>query len=117
MYGFQKELAHVIINLVANARDAYETNPKQIQDIKIGFYKKDKQTIISVIDHAGGIDPELIDLIFNPYFTTKEQGKGTGIGLYMSMRIVKEILHGILQVSNREDGACFSIILNDISKP
>ena len=109
--SYDKELSHILINLIANARDAYHDHPSNNQKIEVGLHQDGEHTIIDVIDHAGGIPEEIIDKIFDPYFTTKEQGKGTGIGLYMSRRMVHEILGGTLEVCNYEDGAKFSIVL------
>ena len=75
-----------------NTRDAFE-DKNEIKDktIKI-FTTTDKDSIsLHVEDNAGGIPEKIIKKIFNPYFTTKEQGKGTGIGLYMSKRMVENI--------------------------
>ncbi|MEO1954855.1 MAG: ATP-binding protein, partial [Campylobacterales bacterium] len=66
--------------------------------------------VIRIEDNAGGIPKEIQDKIFNPYFTTKEQGKGTGIGLYMSMDIMKKSFNGDLKYSSVEGGSCFKII-------
>ncbi len=110
MYSYKKELAHVLINLIANARDAYEGKHINTKTIHVTlFQKKSNYFCISVTDQAGGIDPENLDKIFNPYFTAKEQGKGTGIGLYMSKRIVSEILNGTIEVLNRDNGVEFMI--------
>jgi len=110
MCSYKKELAHVLINLIANARDAYEGKHLDSKPIEILLVQAEDETIhISVRDRAGGISPENMDKIFNPYFTTKDQGKGTGIGLYMSKRIVCEILKGMIEAVNTESGAEFII--------
>ena len=106
---YEKELAHILINLIANARDAYQEHPAEKREIEIGVNQDEQNVYIDVLDHAGGIPEAVIDKIFNPYFTTKEQGKGTGIGLYMSRRMVDEILGGTITVENHKDGARFSI--------
>lgn len=114
IYSYKKELAHVLINIIANARDAYEGNHNTTKTIEISLIQnEDNIFVISVLDHAGGINPENFEKIFNPYFTTKEQGKGTGIGLYMSKRIVTEILDGSLEAKNSENGAEFVITLKN----
>jgi signal transduction histidine kinase len=109
--GYLKELAHVMINLIANARDAYESVVMDEKPIDISFFEDAECWRIKVEDHAGGIPEELLEKVFDPYFTTKEQGKGTGIGLYMVRRIVKEIFSGTIEVSNSANGACFEIVI------
>lgn len=109
----RKEFAHIILNLIANTRDAYESSTisSEQKTIKIHHEADSNKHIIYINDHAGGIPEEHIDRVFDPYFTTKEQGKGTGIGLYMCSRIVHEVMHGTISVSNTEDGARFMITL------
>ena len=110
LHTYKNELSHVLLNLIANARDAYETAPGTVaRDIEISI--SEAGDAITVKDHAGGIPEEVIDKIFNPYFTTKEQGKGTGIGLYMTKRIVEEVLEGEIVACNEGDGVRFDIRL------
>ena len=110
LYGFKNEFAQVIINLINNAKDAMIDKQIQHKQISIiGIQKRDR-VICIVSDNAGGIPEEIIEHIFEPYYTTKEEGKGTGIGLYMSKMIVEENMHGKLSVKNNTDGAEFSMI-------
>ncbi len=109
IFSYFKELIHVMINLISNARDAFEENRCSEKDIWIDCNLLDESIEISITDNAGGIPHKIINNIFNPYFTTKEQGKGTGIGLYMTKRIVEEILKGSIDVQNHENGARFTI--------
>lgn len=116
IFSYKKELAHVLINIIANARDAYEGLHMDSKTITVSLSEReDRQLSLTVRDRAGGIIPENIDKIFDPYFTTKDQGKGTGIGLYMSKRIVLEILHGTIEAANTSEGAEFSIIFKNNS--
>ena len=77
--------------------------------IKISLQKNDNFVLISIEDNGGGVPKEIINLIFDPYFTTKHKSKGTGLGLYMSYKIVVESLKGELFVVNTENGAKFFI--------
>ncbi|MBN2782434.1 MAG: HAMP domain-containing histidine kinase [Campylobacterales bacterium] len=109
IYSYQKELEHVLINIIANSRDAYENTQNVDKIITIDVKNQNDNLIIKICDNAGGIEPENLDSIFNPYFTTKEQGKGTGIGLYMTKKIITEVFHGDIRGENIENGACFTL--------
>ena len=103
--GYESEFLQVILNLVNNAKDALlDAN---IESPKIEIFLKDKCVYIK--DNAGGIPKEVINRIFEPYFTTKEQGKGTGMGLYVSKMIIEDNMGALLKVSNEDDGAVFII--------
>jgi PAS domain S-box-containing protein len=103
--GYPNEFQQVILNLITNAKDAIITN--HIEYGKINITLKDHS--IKIKDNGGGIKKEILDRIFEPYFTTKEQGLGTGIGLYMSKLIIDENMSGLLNVKNTNDGAEFVI--------
>ena len=98
----------MIVNLVNNAKDAFVEREKK-GNIFINCYEKNNDIIIEVIDEAGGIDLEDINKIFEPYFTTKDNG--TGIGLYMSKMIIEKDMKGLLNVENSDKGAKFTIKL------
>ena len=104
-----------MINLISNARDAFENKTIEKKTILLKAYLKDNHCFIEVSDNAGGIAVDILNRIFEPYFTTKEQGKGTGIGLYMSKKIVKENLNGDLQVHNLVNGAKFTVTLRGMT--
>jgi len=112
IFTYKKELEHVLINLIANARDALEEHNDIEKKIAISVYRKDTHCIIKVSDNAGGLDDNVIDRIFDPYFTTKDSNKGTGLGLYMSKKILKEHLGGDIFVRNHKAGAEFTIMLD-----
>jgi signal transduction histidine kinase len=103
--GLQSEFQQVILNLINNAKDALVE--KNIQNPTIDI--KLQNNTITIEDNAGGVSKDIIDRIFEPYFTTKEQGKGTGIGLYMSKIIIEDNMGCSLEVLNKNNGACFSI--------
>jgi signal transduction histidine kinase len=112
VYGFENELKQVLINIVSNAKDAIVSN-KDIEEglIKIGVEFGKTNIYISIQDNAGGVPENLIDKIFEPYFTTKFKSQGTGLGLYMSKVIVEKNMKGELHFHNDDDGAVFCIKL------
>ncbi|MDC7243419.1 MAG: HAMP domain-containing sensor histidine kinase, partial [Sphaerochaetaceae bacterium] len=105
----QNEFKHVLINLIQNSKDAFEEN--KIKDKEIVFeIIKQKETIkLDVTDNAGGIDDETIKKIFKPHFTTKENGKGTGIGLYLTQQIIEKN-HAMMEVESIGSNTKFSLI-------
>lgn len=111
IYGSSSELKQVVINLLNNARDALVERNISNPSIIIRVFGDDMYGAITIQDNGGGISPEHIERIFEPYFTTKEEGKGSGIGLYMSYAIIRTKMGGILEVTNVEDGTLFTIML------
>ena len=107
--GHKNRLMQVIINLLNNAKDALNLKNIEDKNIKISIDSDDKFAYISVQDNGGGIDESVMDKIFKPYFSTKNN-KSTGIGLYMSKQIVEQF-NAEITVSNSDGGACFSIKL------
>jgi signal transduction histidine kinase len=97
--------------LISNAKDALLSNPPKTPWIKVNVTSKNQTAEITVSDNGGGISPDILPSIFDPYFTTKEEGKGTGIGLYMAKKIIEEHMEGALLVNNTKEGACFTIVL------
>ncbi|MDD2888096.1 MAG: cache domain-containing protein [Aliarcobacter sp.] len=99
LFGFENEFIQALINILNNAKDALETidNPRLIF---ISTYEENNKAIIKITDNAGGIDEEIIDKICEPYFTTKHQAKGTGIGLYMTEEIIVKHMNGTLVFKN-----------------
>jgi signal transduction histidine kinase len=104
------EFKHVIINLVKNAIDAFLDNGIRERKITCALTTHNGFTRVDVQDSAGGIPEKIIHDIFKANFTTKEKGKGTGVGLYMSKMIIEKI-RGEISVANRNEGACFTILL------
>ncbi|XPV69121.1 MAG: sensor histidine kinase [Halarcobacter sp.] len=104
------DLLRVLVSMFNNSKDAFII--KEIEDrwVKYEIYKKDEKTaLITLEDNAGGIPESIIDKIFNPYFTTKHQYKGTGIGLYSAYDVIVNKLKGKLKVENTKGGAKFYI--------
>ncbi len=104
---YPNEVKQVILNLIKNAEDVLIEKNIQNPTIKIKTY----ENRLSVEDNAGGIPENIIDKIFDPYFSTKTKKDGTGLGLYMSKTIIEEHCDGELRVKNGDQGAVFTIIL------
>ena len=106
---YPNEIKQVVLNLIKNAEDVLKE--KKIRNPSITILTKciNKKRLIIVKDNAGGIPNEIIDKIFEPYFSTKLEKDGTGLGLYMSKIIIEEHCNGILNVTNDKDGAVFTI--------
>ena len=111
IFIFENELKQVILNLLKNSEDVLEDKEKK--EINIRVYKQKDEIIFEIEDTGGGIDDEIIDKIFEPYFSTKDSKNGTGLGLYMSKIIVEKHLKGSLKVYNSKKGAVFQIILKE----
>jgi signal transduction histidine kinase len=107
--GFSSEFSQVILNILNNAKDALVENKAQDREIVVRIYKENEYAYFMIEDNAGGIQNEILGKIFDPYFTTKEEGKGTGIGLYMSKTIIENNMHGTLKVENSTFGARFTM--------
>jgi len=113
-YSYPNELKQVILNLLKNAQDILVE--KNIQDpyIKVNTYTEKGKLVLTVSDNGGGIPEDIIDKVFDPYFSTKLDKNGTGIGLYMSKTIVDDHCKGELSVSNNEEGAVFKLSLESL---
>ncbi len=108
---FRNELMQVVLNLLKNAKDVLIEKDITVPIIKIKTYEDEHHIGLEVCDNGGGIDKAIMSKIFTPYFSTKSTSKGTGLGLYMSKTIVEEHLKGVLSVENRDEGACFKIVI------
>ncbi|QKJ22454.1 cache domain-containing protein [Poseidonibacter lekithochrous] len=99
--SFERELLQVLLNIINNAKDALSKIEEE-KYIFIKIYKTEEDAVIEIKDNAGGIKENIIERIFEPYFTTKHKSQGTGLGLYMSEEIVSRHMEGSLEVENSE---------------
>ena len=108
---YDSELMQVFLNIIKNAQDNFKE--KEISNARIMITTMDipEGVKVEICDNGGGIPEDIIKKIFDPYFSTKDEKNGTGLGLYMSKTIVEEHHDGILEVSNKEDGVCFVITI------
>lgn len=98
--GYPSELSQVILNILNNARDALIQNEIENKFVLIKLFRVNELVYLTITDNAGGIPENIIGKIFDPYFTTKHQQQGTGIGLYMSTQIIKDNFMGKLYAYN-----------------
>jgi len=103
-FGISNEFSQVIINLLQNSADAFKDKTFLKKEIEITSFVEKKFTIIEYTDNAKGIKEDTLDKIFEPYFTTKHQSNGTGLGLFMSKMIIEKSLNGEVQAKNYKDG-------------
>jgi PAS domain S-box-containing protein len=108
----ENELKQVVLNLIKNSEDILLEKNVSNPFIKLTTYSNKNSHILEISDNGGGIPKEIIDKIFDPYFSTKSKKNGTGLGLYMSKLIIEEHCQGKLTVSNIDNGALFKITLN-----
>jgi signal transduction histidine kinase len=113
---YKNELMQSVLNILKNAKDnLVEQNIENPMIAVIGYEYDDRQ-IIDIVDNGGGISEDDLDKIFQPYFSTKSEKKGTGIGLYITKVMIEEKCGGELKVENIENGVRFSIILPIVNK-
>ena len=101
----------VMIIMISNAIEVLNNRKIENKKITLSIKTSNNDALISIEDNAGGINPENAAVIFDPYFTTKEQSGGTGLGLYIAKIIVEHNMDGSIVASNTSTGAKFTISL------
>jgi signal transduction histidine kinase len=110
LYTYPNELKQVILNIIKNSQDAFLEKSIDNPYIKINAQcDTDSKCTIFIEDNAGGIPDDIMDKIFDPYFSTKSEKNGTGLGLYMSKLIVEDHCNGELSVDCKEGKTIFKI--------
>lgn len=104
VFGFPNEYSQVVLNILTNARDAFVVNEIKNRRLDINIHTDGSFLVVLFTDNAGGIEPDSLSKVFEPYFTTKSNG--TGIGLYMT-KIIIEKMNGSVKVENTHGGARF----------
>jgi PAS domain S-box-containing protein len=108
---YSNELTTILVNLLVNAKEAIIKNSVKFGVIKLKEYFVEDNIYFEVSDNAGGVAPDILPKIFNPYFSTKKQKHGVGLGLYMCKTIIEMHLGGSIEVTNHSTGATFKISL------
>ncbi|WP_368029825.1 sensor histidine kinase [Arcobacter sp. s6] len=111
IYGYPTEFSQVILNILSNAADILVEKSIKNPQIDLNIDTKGILSIITIKDNAGGIPQKNQELIFDPYFSTKDSSKGTGLGLYISKLIIERNMGGELSVYNDDKGAVFKIVV------
>jgi len=109
--AYPRELMQVFVNIINNSKDALKLKRQDNASISIRVYEDEKYINTEIRDNGGGIDADILPKVFDPYFSTKDEKSGTGLGLYMSKVIIENHLNGILEVYNNDEGACFTVKL------
>jgi signal transduction histidine kinase len=109
--GYMNEYTQVVVAILTNAKDALLQREIPDGKIDVALASENGSVILTISDNAGGIEPNLMQRIFDPYFTTKHKSMGTGLGLYISKMIIEKNMDGILSVENTGKGAAFYIKL------
>ncbi|MDD2640695.1 MAG: HAMP domain-containing sensor histidine kinase [Arcobacteraceae bacterium] len=108
---YTNEVMQVILNIIKNSIDNFIEKKIINPLISISAYEKIDKFIIQIQDNGGGIEEAILGHIFDPYFSTKNEKNGTGLGLYISKIVIENHSAGLLNVKNINGGACFEIIL------
>ena len=109
--GYPNEYSQVVLNLVNNARDAIKEKGGKDGSIMVNIGRDKGNCVVTITDDGGGIPEEIIEKIFDPYFSSKKEGGGTGLGLYMSKMIIEDNMDGRIEVRNVKGGARFRVLL------
>ncbi len=108
--GFPNEYSQVLLNILSNAKDAIAPDKNKNKYVKIKLQKdKTGKSILKIFNTGRPIRKNILDKIFDPYFTTKHESVGTGIGLYMSKTIIDKNMKGNLYANNVKNGVEFTI--------
>jgi C4-dicarboxylate-specific signal transduction histidine kinase len=110
--SYKSELMQVIMILLNNSRDAVVGNKIVNPEVIVDFTEQNGEIKIYIKDNGGGIENDIMDRIFEPYFTTKFKSDATGVGLYMSKMIIEDSIGGKLSLKNFKDGVLASIAIN-----
>jgi signal transduction histidine kinase len=118
VFGLKAELKQVLVNIVNNSIDAILTSRGDSHRrglLNLDIVCMENMVTVLITDNGGGIPDEIAGLVFDPYFTTKEVGQGTGLGLYMSKVVIEQHFEGRLSYSNTADGCTFKVQIPIVS--
>ncbi|MBF0319254.1 MAG: PAS domain S-box protein [Nitrospirae bacterium] len=111
--GLPNKYSRVVLNILTNTKDIFENRNIKNGKIAIKLFKDpaNGKSVLTISDNGGGIDEDIINRIFDPYFTTKHRARGVGLGLYMAKTIIEKNMDGTISVRNIDGGVEFKIKL------
>ncbi|MBL0708989.1 MAG: transporter substrate-binding domain-containing protein [Sulfurimonas sp.] len=112
--GYPSEFQQVILGIISNAKDALQEKQIQNPTIDIKLFTNGTKGYVQISDNAGSLDAKILDKVFDPYFTTKENSGGSGLGLYISKMIIERNMNGELSISNTKKGSEVLITLDKV---
>ena len=110
---YENEIMQVLLNILTNAKDNFILKNIENATIWISVLDTKDGIRLEILDNGGGVDYEIIEKIFDPYFSTKHEKNGTGLGLYMSKIIIQEHHNGTISAKNIDAGVSFTIELKE----
>jgi len=113
--GHEGQLKQIILNLINNAKDAILSQNRDYRKISVTISPTDTHVSISIEDNGGGIPEDILPKVFDPYFTTKQEGDGIGIGLYMTKAILKNHMEGDITLENTADGVKATVTIKKVT--
>jgi PAS domain S-box-containing protein len=113
---YSRELLQVFLNLLKNAKEALIEHTKDKRHIDVVIKSGQDTVTATICDNGGGIAEATMEKIFDPYFSTKNEKIGTGLGLYMSKTIIEKHLHGTISVISKDKTTCFTITIPKTSQ-
>ncbi len=114
--GYPNELMQTLISILNNAKEALTKTSPRKKHIQVECFQQQGKVFIKVCNNGGTISYEHLEKIFDPYYTTKPEGQGTGLGLYISKTIIENNMQGKLSATNTTDGVCFEMAFQHYSE-
>jgi len=111
LYSYENEYLQVLLSILHNALENFTLHQIENPTLKFIFQTDQEYITLYIQDNGGGIKAIPMESIFDPYVTTNNTKKNSGLGLYMAKLLIEESMHGILRVKNQNGGACFEITL------
>ena len=108
---YPRELMQMFVNIINNSKDAIVGSNQDNGRITAKIYSENSDAVVEITDNGGGVDEQIIQKIFDPYFSTKDDKSGTGLGLYISKMIIEDHLKGRIVGKNTDDGFSIKVCL------